>query len=295
VISRAVLARGPVEVALLRCTAGPDDRPFPEVHDAPSISYVRRGGFAYRARGRIAELVPGSVLVGRAGDEYTCTHEHLPGGDECLSFRIEGLAVASMGLPPLAELMVLGELAGAAADGRSDLGLDEVGLSLAARVVELVEGRRRPTPAARDRRRAARAARWIEEHAHEPVDLASAARVAGLSPYHFLRTFAAALGVTPHQYLVRARLRRAARLLAGEDLSITEIALEVGFADLSNFVRTFGRAAGVSPRGFRKMARGERADREWPRASAHSAQRIDRRLVVDGVAVPPGPRRGDDR
>ena len=69
---------------------------------------------------------------------------------------------------------------------------------------------------------------------------------------------AVALGVTPHQYLVRARLRRAARLLAEEERSITGIAYDVGFGDLSNFVRTFRRAAGVSPRAFRKAAKGER-------------------------------------
>jgi AraC-like DNA-binding protein len=66
------------------------------------------------------------------------------------------------------------------------------------------------------------------------------------------------LGVTPHQYLVRARLKHAARLLADEERAITDIALDVGFADLSNFVRSFRRAAGVSPREFRKAARGDR-------------------------------------
>ena len=66
------------------------------------------------------------------------------------------------------------------------------------------------------------------------------------------------LGVTPHQYLVRSRLRRAARLLADDARSITDVALEVGFGDLSNFVRTFHRAAGVSPRRFRQAAKGER-------------------------------------
>ena len=85
-----------------------------------------------------------------------------------------------------------------------------------------------------------------------------AAREVGLSAFHFLRLFRDVLGVTPHQYLVRARLRHAARLLAEEDRSITDIALDVGFADLSNFVRTFHRAAGVSPRGFRRAARGDR-------------------------------------
>ena len=62
--------------------------------------------------------------------------------------------------------------------------------------------------------------------------------------------------MTPHQYLIRSRLRRAARLLADDPRPITEIAFAVGFADLSNFVRTFHRAAAVSPRSFRQAARG---------------------------------------
>ena len=70
--------------------------------------------------------------------------------------------------------------------------------------------------------------------------------------------FAAALGVTPHQYLLRSRLRRAARQLVEDDRSITEVALDCGFADLSNFVRSFRRAAGASPRAFRRAARADR-------------------------------------
>jgi AraC family transcriptional regulator len=66
------------------------------------------------------------------------------------------------------------------------------------------------------------------------------------------------LGVTPHQYLVRSRLRRAARLLADDARPITDVAFDVGFGDLSNFVRTFHRAAGVSPRRFRRAAKGDR-------------------------------------
>jgi len=57
---------------------------------------------------------------------------------------------------------------------------------------------------------------------------------------------------------VRTRLRRAARLLAEGDSPVTEVALDSGFADLSNFVRSFHRAAGTSPREFRRAARGER-------------------------------------
>jgi AraC-like DNA-binding protein len=108
----------------------------------------------------------------------------------------------------------------------------------------------------RERRRAVAAAMWIDERCHEDIDLGAAAREVGLSSFHFLRQFSQALGVTPHQYLVRSRLRRAARLLADEDCSITDVASDVGFGDLSNFVRTFHRVAGVSPRHFRLAAQG---------------------------------------
>jgi AraC-like DNA-binding protein len=66
------------------------------------------------------------------------------------------------------------------------------------------------------------------------------------------------LGVSPHQYLVRSRLRHAARRLADDHGSITDIAFDVGFGDLSNFVRTFHRAAGVSPLRFRQASKGDR-------------------------------------
>jgi AraC-like DNA-binding protein/ketosteroid isomerase-like protein len=78
---------------------------------------------------------------------------------------------------------------------------------------------------------------------------------ARLGSYHFLRVFAGVLGVTPHQYLVGSRLRHAARLLAADTRPITDVALDVGFADLTNFVRTFHRVAGVSPLRFRQAAR----------------------------------------
>src|SRR5581483_3400604 len=162
--------------------------------------------------------------------------------------------------PPLPELMVLGELARTAADGNSDLGLDEVGQVLAGRFVEIVSGKpRKPaSPTARDRRRAVEAALWIGDNSHAEIDLEQVAQMAGLSPFHFLRLFSGVLGVTPHQYLVRSRLRHAARLLSEDDIAVTDIAYDVGFGDLSNFVRTFHRAAGLSPTKFRQASKGKR-------------------------------------
>jgi len=141
----------------------------------------------------------------------------------------------------------------------------------------------------RDRRRAVRAALWIDANSHESIDLETAAREAGLSPFHFLRVFADVLGVTPHQYLVRSRLRHAAHLLADRDRPITEIAYDVGFGDLSNFVRTFHRAAGVSPRGYRQAVFGNRkilGDRAQRASSEMPASRSARTRAASS-----GPRR----
>ena len=264
-----LLQQKSITVSDFRCSAGPDDTPFLERHRCHSVSYVRKGSFGCRTRGRFFELVAGSILVGHPGDEYMCTHDHVC-GDECLSFFLTPELVEAIGdraevwqigsAPPLPELMVLGELAQAAADGRSDIGLDEVGQVFASRFVEVVSGRaREPVPAkARDRRRAVETALWIDAHSHRQIDLEHAAGQANISPFHFLRLFSSVLGVTPHQYLVRSRLRHAARLLADDDSSITDIAYDVGFGDLSNFVRTFHRAAGVSPLRFRQASRGMR-------------------------------------
>lgn len=264
------LLRGDLSVIDYRCDAGPADRPYPEQHQAFSLSYVRAGSFGCRALGKRHELIAGSVMVGYPGDEFVCTHDHHLCGDECLSFQFSAELVDSLtssrtdpkkcwrigALAPQPQLMVVGELAQSAARGHGGLGLDEIGLVFAMRYQELLTGRRprfaKPRPA--DRRRAVESALWLDARAHEDVSLQDAARHVQLSPFHFLRLFSTVLGVTPHQYLVRTRLRRAARLLIETRQSITDIALEAGFADLSNFVRTFHRAAGASPGHFRRAA-----------------------------------------
>jgi AraC-like DNA-binding protein len=246
-----------------RCSAGPSTPAFAEQHSIHSVSYVRKGSFGCRTRGRSFELVAGSLLIGRPGDEYTCTHEHHVCGDECLSFQFDPALVETIGDSAeawQASAVPLGELATAIAEARSDVGLDEVAMAFAARFVALAGGREHSREPARalDRRRAVHAAMWIDAHSAEPIDLDAAAAEVGLGAFHFLRLFARVVGVTPHQYLVRCRLRRAARLLAEDERSITEVALAVGFGDLSNFVRTFHRAAGVSPRRFRQASKPDR-------------------------------------
>lgn len=250
-----------------RCAAATHDAPFTEQFQTHAIAYVRCGSFGYQSRGRHFELVPGSLLIGGKGDEYRCTHDHHAGGDACLSFHLSPDFAARIGgddklwrigaVPPLPELMVLGELAWSATQGHSDVGCDEVGLVLSQRLATLVSGSPHAVPSidTRQHKRAIEAALWIDDNSQAALNLDLMAANAGLSPFHFLRIFTRVLGVTPHQYLVRSRLRRATGLLAESDDSVTDVALDAGFNDLSNFVRTFRRAAGVSPGRFRQRAR----------------------------------------
>ena len=111
-------------------------------------------------------------------------------------------------------------------------------------------------------RRATAAARWKPRYGSMPIRIVRSIwrmpSTSGISPFHFLRLFSDVLGVTPHQYLVRSRLRHAARRLADDESPITDFAYDVGFGDLSNFVRTFHRAAGATPLRFRQASRGMR-------------------------------------
>jgi AraC family transcriptional regulator len=72
-----------------------------------------------------------------------------------------------------------------------------------------------------------------------------------VSSYHFLCIFQQLTGVTPHQYVLRARLREAAMRLTAEPAKILDIALDCGFGDVSNFNHAFRAEFGVSPRGYR--------------------------------------------
>jgi len=76
-----------------------------------------------------------------------------------------------------------------------------------------------------------------------------------MSPYHFLRVFRASVGMTPHQFVLRTRLQRAALRLRRSDDPVSTIAYDAGFNDLSTFNRRFKRIMGASPREWRSVRR----------------------------------------
>lgn len=85
----------------------------------------------------------------------------------------------------------------------------------------------------------------------EPLDVAALAAIACCSPAHFIRTFAATFGETPHRYLQRRRLERAMALLRTTDLPVQDVCTAVGWASLTTFTRTFREVVGVTPGSFR--------------------------------------------
>ena len=128
-------------------------------------------------------------------------------------------------------------------------------------------------------RRLLRARDAMDRSYGEPLDIARLARIAMVSEAHFIRTFRATFGETPHRYLQRRRVERAMFLLRETDRTVTEICLDVGFTSLGTFSRTFRAVTGESPTAYR--ARAEQLDvpdcfaRAWLRPSSSGEAQPD--------------------
>jgi AraC-like DNA-binding protein len=105
--------------------------------------------------------------------------------------------------------------------------------------------------AAHDDSRLRAALEYLQSHLSDPDALQKVSERLCVSPRHCQRLFRVAMGCSPSEYLTELRLRRAATLLASTNLSVSEIALEVGYLSLSHFSRVFRERFGKTPRAFR--------------------------------------------
>lgn len=266
--SSRTLAQGPDwAVWEVNCTLGPRDRPFEERHVYTSIAAVLDGTFQYRSAHGTALLYPGAFLLGNAGACFECGHEH-GAGDRCVSFGFapslfEEIAASAGGTSKLhfqsAMLPALPTMMRSLVDIEASLiktdalAMEDFTIGLAERVVSIISSfKPNPTaPSARDQRRISDAVRFIEEHSSDSLDLSRLAAVSHMSKYHFLRTFRRMIGSTPHQYLLDMRVRRSAVRIRAGDESMTRIAVDAGFNDISTFHQRFRKVLGVTPRMLR--------------------------------------------
>ncbi|MGY1839084.1 MULTISPECIES: helix-turn-helix domain-containing protein [unclassified Modestobacter] len=101
-------------------------------------------------------------------------------------------------------------------------------------------------------RRMLRARDAMDRAYAEPLDVPTLARIAHVSEAHFIRTFKATFGETPHRYLQRRRVERAMVLLRNSEETVTDICMAVGFASLGTFSRVFAEIVGEPPSVYRR-------------------------------------------
>jgi AraC family transcriptional regulator len=240
-----------------------DEQALVLVTEGTTAIESRHGASWHRADygpGRIGMTAPGTPTHIRwRGTERThTTHVFLParlidrtaaelyGRDAARVSRPDTLAVDD---PVLAAVVRgLGEAALAGAD---ELYAETAAAFLAAHLLT----RHASVPAPRrphgEDVRVRRAISFIMDNYASPLTLGEIAAVAELSPFHFLRVFKQATGLTPHRFLTRVRLDRARRYLKRDDLSVTEIAHLCGFATPSRLATAFRQETGLSPTDYR--------------------------------------------
>ncbi len=252
------------------CRAEPIHRSSEEQFDWTTVAVVVAGSFTYRCSAGRALMVPQSVLLGEAGGCFECGHVHGT-GDRCMAFQfapdyVDELlgdlkaaarpAFGSPRIPPTGALLPLLSkvrrlyrmpLAGA---------VEQVALDILTKAYMLDQGAVVAGAAGGDERRVAEAVRRIEADYADHLTLASLAASAGIGRRRFATVFHRIAGVTPYQYIINVRLDAAARRLEQGESSVLDVALDVGFGDLSEFTRAFHRRFGQPPASFRRPFRG---------------------------------------
>lgn len=261
------LAPGPegYRLADLRCAPGPDAWCAEGLYTESAVALVLSGVFEFASQGRAATAVPGAFVFANKGEEFSCQHLHADGnrrtvvffsdefldavaGDLCLSrARFPAGAAPPSPLTPIVSGF-MHRIAHKSGDS------EEAALAIAGTGLQAGPGTATlDVVCAAERRRIVGAVRHINARFAEPCTLDILAAVAGMSRFRFARRFRAVTGETASQYVLHRRLSSAAALLLGTRRTVSEIAYDVGFNDLSYFYARFKGAFGSAPGQWRRL------------------------------------------
>lgn len=224
-------------------------------HEAVEVAICLEGGLTYRVGTRTQAVRPGEAIVLPTGFEHRTSIAPntrarsfwiaAPIANEIqtdLDRRFDDLALR----PSTPLLRFADPLFDEAMS--EEPGADHLGDLLArALLVDLLRGAPREDPIDP---RIRRALQRIDRDFAEPLTIDDLATTAGLSRFHFMRQFKTATGVSPYRYLIDRRIDAAARRLESRAASVTEVAFDVGFTDLSGFARAFRRKMGATPSSY---------------------------------------------
>jgi AraC-like DNA-binding protein len=223
--------------------------PDEETFARPVVVFTTDGRWRLTGRRGWVDVDPRVVVLGRAGETYRCAHEDAHPTDRTTYVAIDH---ERLGYDPLPTTPVvrrtpaLAALLAALAAAREPLHADALVLRLA------LELRGARTDVARPRHAAVAAAReLLEASVERGITLLELARAVHVSPYHLHRLFRDEVGVPPHEYLLRLRIRRACELL-DRGATVTEAATASGFNSTAYFATVFRRRLGTTPSAYRR-------------------------------------------
>ena len=234
---------------------------FPRhVHSSLCMGIVDRGERAI-SHGRKSTVVSaGGLFVVNPGESHTCrTRENsyriLCAGTDLVQSVTQQMSEKAAGLPHFDTVLLsdkglvrqINRFFWLIDQGTAAAELESCFIALLSRLI-LKHSQRLPVPGRIDscRREVKRAREFIEANYSRNLSLEQLAQAACLSPFHFQRVFRRYLGVSPHEYLIQFRIRKAKEYLR-EGAPLTQVALDTGFVDQSHFTRHFKRAVGVPP------------------------------------------------
>jgi AraC family transcriptional regulator len=255
----------PYTVGEEECLPSRRKRVLEKRYAQPALAVVLSGSFEYQSQGGVATAVPGTVILGNFSEYFRCLPKDAAGNRrqvvrfhpdfldevaEACGMRSARFHVASV-LP--------GRFSGAVFGGMRRLALrrvhrdpDEAAYELAQMALHAASPVNTSfSVSSRIQQRVLGVVRHLERYYPEPCSLQSLAGLARLSPCYFLRVFRRVTGQSPGQYVMSARLRAAANELLTTGTPVGEIALKIGFNDISHFNASFREVFGRSPTHWR--------------------------------------------